>query len=246
MGKKSIQRTIETLEKKWSTERPRFEEPVIEADLLIDLFRAELDFDGKKKSATHQHLVRKGNGKVDILLRINPKTKVIVEVKQLGVLEPDINKGGWMDAVEQAARYVRDMKQEYGIVTDGLYWLYFSVRSCGNFRRVHRLIWFHVKTHRRLALEILDRSRKRTLKRLLDVLDVIHGDMTVERFDEWMSDGTQATVGHLMAKVRNKLGRARAADEKVIRAIYDRKTKPSELIPPLLEPLRLTAAGLSS
>ena len=70
----------------WSTEDPPFREAAVEAVLLFDLFRGVLDFD--TDSAKRQiRAINKNKkptegktGRIDIILRLNPQVKVVVEV----------------------------------------------------------------------------------------------------------------------------------------------------------------------
>ncbi len=78
----SLQDVLEKLQKKWISEKPPFPESVIEAALLLDLFRDQAGLRFTEKSARRQQVLRGGNRCMDILLRLNPKTKVVVEIKQ--------------------------------------------------------------------------------------------------------------------------------------------------------------------
>lgn len=233
----SIEVLLGRLEKKWFAEKPPFNEGAIEAALLLELFRSPLGLGFNDKSAKHQQAVPNGNGIVDILLKLNRKTRVVVEVKQPGTLGAKRSK--WKGTVGQAGRYVRHLGQEYGIATDGLIWFYFKVKRYRNYYLIHPLIRFHIKENRPLALRILERSKRTTLKDFLDVLAAIHGHMKPKEFDKLMNLGLRHRVHNLVEMAKNHKVKVAAADKAVIRALYS-ETQATRLIQPLLKPLKLT------
>lgn len=233
----SIHNILERLERKWFSEKPPFSEAVIEAALLLELFRDPSGLAFNEKSARREQDVATSNGCVDILLKLNRTTSVIVEIKQPGML--DIARKQWKKHLRQAGRYVRDSGQLYGILTDGVNWFYFKVLPYGGFHRLHPLVYFNVKTHRPLALRILLRSKKRTLHEFLDMVSALHCEMPLKRFNVLMNLGINERVSSLVNFAKEQNVHVTDADRKIIRLLYS-GANANELILPIREPLKLT------
>jgi len=213
---KSIRDVLERMEKNWFAEKPPFSEKVIEAVLLTELFRGSLGFD--ERSAKHSQPVARGKkGEVDILLRLPQRMFVIVEVKRPEEL---LNDRGRRVASKQAARYVRDMGQEYGVVTDGFCWFYFRVVHSNQFYKVHPLIRFDIRSHKQIALRMLERSHRRTLERFLEVLTAIQCHMTRKMFNDLMNLGHEERVNRLVKMAEEQRLKVASADKKIIGMLF--------------------------
>lgn len=84
-------------------------EAVIEHHLLHKVFRQTLEYGDTR--ALRDHTDNYG-GWIDIFLKPNAQTRIVVEVKQFGLVS--------IASIQQAASYVLNIGAEYGIVTDGL------------------------------------------------------------------------------------------------------------------------------
>lgn len=232
----SIQDTIDRLEKRWFEEKPLFSEKVIEAALLVELFRGPLGFNEKSAKRSQRKTMEGNSQEIDILLRLSRKVMVVVEVKHPTEC---LNESQLKRALRQAGRYVRDLGQQYGMVTDGLRWVYFKVEPFSTFHRLYPLLQFHIKETQGLALKALERSKKRTLKEFLDKLAALHCRMTSEEFDRLMNLGLHERLQHLVNKAKAHNLHLGEADRRVIRTLYS-GALPTRLISPILKPLNLT------
>jgi predicted type IV restriction endonuclease len=220
-----------------STEKPSFPEAVVEAIILLDLFRGALGFDRE----TSKRQVRAGHGKSDIVLELNkkPKVSIVVEIKQHGCLS---NKNKRDAAVRQAAGYALKLKppQHYGIVTDGNYWTYFMAKpenkERGNSKtkydpqEIRKILEFTVTDNPELAHVVLIRSNKNTLHKLFRLLGAIHGDITKDSLDELLDKGFTERVQYLTSKAQLANLTCADADTDIIKMLYKGG---APLIPPI-------------
>lgn len=215
-------------------------ESQIEQDLL-DLFNEALGF---SEQTAHRQVTNIGSsGKRDIVLTLDQKTSVVVEVKRPGDFKNERHKNR---AIRQAADYLLcPPKQEFGIATDGINWIYFKVKPFGNYYRVHRILGFNIRDHSKVAQVVLRRSQSGTLKSFLRILAATHQDLTVQDFDVLMNLSLSARVEFLAAKARDEGVKVSGDDELVMRELYNGGRSPVQLNGFLLneetqEPLKLT------
>ena len=222
----------------WSTESPPFRESAVEAVLLFDLFRGVLDFDAN--SAKRQVRVPK-TGRTDIILRLNDKVKVVVEVKRFDTFA---SKAKTEQAIRQAAKYVRELKSEYGIITDGINWVYFTVRPHGNYHQIRRLIRFNIKEQPELALAMLKRSRKGTLNHFFKLLASIHGEMTEKEFARLMNLSLQERVEQLAQKAKQNDPKLEvtSGDKSLLKVLYG-NANANQSVKLGLKPMNLTGVN---
>lgn len=191
-------------------------EAQIEQDIL-DFFRETLGFTTK----TAQRQVKKEgfSGEQDIVLTLDQKTSVVVEIKTPDEFKNDKLRN---TAIIQAADYLLcTPKQEFGIVTDGWSWIYFRVKPVGNFHRVHRILGFNIKEHRKVAQVVFKRTQAGTLKLFLKVLAAIHRDIAPANFDALMNLSLSSRVDFLAAKACDAGVKVSDADKSVIRELYN-------------------------
>lgn len=211
----------------------------IEMDLL-DLFEL-LGFN--KTTARCQVTNIGSSGRRDIVLSLDQKTSVVVEVKRPGNFkrEKERNK-----AITQAADYLLcKPQQSFGIATDGVNWIYFKVKPFGSFYRAHRILGFNIKSHPKVAQVVLRRSQAGTLKSFLKLLAAVHQDITSQDFDVIMNLSLSARVDFLSAKARDEGVKVSGDDELVLRELYKGGRLPVQLHGFLLndevtEPVKLT------
>lgn len=225
----------------WSAEQPPFREAAVEAVLLFDLFRGVLGFN--TKSAKRQ--VRAADktkkviiGRTDIVLHLRTTVKVVVEVKRFDTFDSETKTTA---AIKRAAEYMRIMGQEYGVVTDGITWIYFRVKRHANYHQIHRLIRFSIKKQPSLALIVLKRSHKGTLGHLFELLVAMHENMTEVEFIKLMDQSQQERAEELTQKIEQGKPRFRIAekDRNLILALYASNVA-NECVKPLLKPIKLT------
>lgn len=227
---------LQRFEKKWLLENPPFKEAAIEAALLQEMFRHPL-FGFNEESAKHQyHPVPKQRDRADVVLRLAGKTRVVVEIKQVSKLN-DRNK--CREALKEAERYIVYLEQKYGIVTDGYTWIYILVEPIGKYHRIRQLVRFHIAEDQRLALRILERSKRATLKRLLEMLRATNGAMTEKIFNNLKDQSLRDRITTLINLAKTGNVTVTAADRTILREIY-RGKRIDEMVKPALTPLRLT------
>ena len=195
-------------------------ESAIEAVILIDLFHDALGFN--KVSSEHLKSLP-GGGQPDIVLRPSKTAKVVIEVKKPNFLDKpktyDYSKN-FVDAIQQAASYVRKLEQEFGIVTDGTNWTYFLVPRNDD-QHIYRLVSFNIKQHPVIARKVLSRSKKGTIMQFLNVLATIHRDMDKKKFDKLMNKGLTQRVQQLISDAELADVKVDRADRAAVRALYD-------------------------
>lgn len=170
-----------------------------------------------------------------MLLRLG-KTRVVVEIKRPSELD-DRNKR--RRALQEVGRYIRDLGLKYGIVTDGYNWIYVAVRPFASFYWIHQLLRFHTKEHETLALRALERSKKATLRRLLELLHATHGDMTVKYFNYLMGLGDRERILTLVNRAKTKIATVTTDERQILRELY-RENRGNDMVKPLLASLPLT------
>lgn len=215
-------------------------ESKIEQDIL-DLFCEPLGFN--IQTAKPQVTNIGSSGRRDIVLTLDQKTSVVVEVKRPMNFKSERHRN---KAIKQAADYLLcPPKQEFGIATDGINWIYFKVKPFGNYYRVHRILGFNIRDHARIAQVVLRRCHSGTIKSFLKVLAAIHEDLTPQGFDVLMNLSLSARVEFLAAKARDEGVRVSGDDELVMRELYNGGRSPVQLNGFLIneetkEPLKLT------
>lgn len=201
--------------------KPPFPEAVIEAVLLLDLFRGALGFDAG--TSRHQH------NKIDILLDVAKKSHIVVEVKQHGKLRLERKLD---NAIKQATLYVLHLKsaQPFAIVTDGNRWVYLAIEKpvaspsatpSRSPHRIHKLMQFSVQSHPELAHLILKRSNRNTLQRLFELLSCVHQHLTPDSFKELMRKSLPDRVDFFKVKALEAKIKWAQADAEIIQSLFD-------------------------
>lgn len=159
--------------KQCASEEPPFLEAVIEAVVLLDLFRGALGFD--QDSAKHSSRIN--TDMIDILLTSEKQNQVVIEVKRPDKLN---GKDDAVNAMKQATRYLLQLKplQHRGIVTDGNRWIFFMVETPPVRKKylLRKLLDFDVASQPMLAYRVLKRCKKGSLLHFFAVLEAVHGD----------------------------------------------------------------------
>lgn len=203
-----------------SEEKPPFAEAVVEAVLLLDVFRGALGFDAS--TSRHQH------NKIDILLDVAQKSHIVVEVKQHGKLKPERRLE---NAIKQATRYSLHLRsaQPFAIVTDGDFWVYLAIEkppasSTGTGSRapyrIHKLLYFHVRSQPELAALILKRSHHNTLLRLFRVLLCVRQNLTAISFTRLMNKNLDERVEFFKDKAQEVELKLVQADVEIMQSLF--------------------------
>jgi hypothetical protein len=203
---------------------------VTSSHLLTDLFRLALGYFDWEAAA---HQPDGDGGWIDILLDIDATTQIVIEVRKFGQITPY--------ALRKAARHVRNIKAEFGILTDGLTWIYFTIKPFAHQHHIHRLLHFDTLANRALTNKVLQRSRKSTIKRLFRALDAVHADMTEAELFRLLDHGLDVRVDELANKANAKSVALSADDRAILRDLYSftRGTPPNTAILQLLPPVAL-------
>jgi hypothetical protein len=183
---------------------------------------------GYSKDAARRQVTNIGYpGKSDIVLQLDAKTSVVVEIKRPDEFKRTIQR---IRAISQAADYLLcEPKQEYGIATDGRRWVFFRVVPYATYYRAHCLLDFHIDEHPRVARCVLRRCQPGTLKNLLRVLAAMHQHATPADFDALMNDSWNDRVDKICKRVKEQGLRVSVEDTTVIREIYNGGYIPTQL-----------------
>lgn len=173
--------------KEFGQEKPVFKEEVLEAVLLIDLFRDVLGFDCETAKRQQPYVSSDKRQTPDIIL-LNltavmgqQEQNVFVEIKRFGLFEAEHER---IKALEQALKYSIDNEHSYGIVTDGVRWTYFVVTApvrSPKKKFARRVAEFSLEKEgrsARLGKMLLQRSNPSELLKLFEVLTRLHGSVT--------------------------------------------------------------------
>ena len=205
-------------------------EAAIENHLLRKVFRERLEYGDTRalrdQADGHRH-------KIDILLKPDNSMHMIVEVKQFGRINPK--------ALQQAARYVRNMGAEYGIVTDGLIWIYFALRPHGAKHRIHRLVQFDTRSDMKLAIRCLERLRPNTIKRFLRAIAAVQIGISEVQLLRLLDMSLADRVALLAQRAEQTNVAIAVEDRAILRDLYSftRGTLPTVGIHQLLIPIPL-------
>ena len=235
---------------------PRLTEAQIEYILRTKIFRDALGFD--EASIKHQKIILRTGHIIDIALVLDQSMTIVVEVKKYGELG-DKNR---IKHLRDKARYVRDinldphnMSQTFGILTDGINWIFFQVIPFGRYHRIYPLMEFNVKEDRTkipqeeqtpqkysdFTHNVFKRMQKSTMKRFLKALSAVHQNTSENEFFQVMDYSLDGRVDWYTKKAA-KAGVSLSEDDKrVIRGFYEARRNTDRWLKLLKEkPLNLT------
>lgn len=241
--KAAIQRLIQ-----WSKVKPAFPESAVEAVIVSDLLCSALGFDAR--SVERQYKIRSTGCEPDIILFPKSKDSIVIEVKRFHYFDSNANV---TRTLKDAGAYVRDMKQEFGIITDGLTWIYFKVQRYGNYHRIYRLLMFNIETNSVLATASLKRTQKGKVRRFFEVLEAVQmpknlatsigkrAPLSLRDLNNLMGEGNEKRITTLTQRTRKEGVTVKEVDEIVLRAMYYNDA-PVRIVKPIIEPLELLKA----
>ncbi len=212
-------------------------ESAIEAVILIDLFHDALGF--SKVSTSSQSPLT--NGCIpDIVLAPKSKIKIVVEVKKPNELEGRFDKASTVKYLKQAADYVCCLNQEFGILTDGMNWIYFRVERVSDHHEIHQLLRFNMKSQALLARDVLLCSTKASLQHFFFILKKVRENIDGNDFDSLTSKSSAERFSYFVQAVKNTGWTKVTPDErKIVRALCYGSTL-NKMIEPILKPIHLS------